>query len=158
MVYEPGREQAVPVPAGIELVVPTSDDDLVAMLVAQNEAYGDTAPTPTVEQVASQRAFLAAGGLGILARDALTGEPAGAGGCDVPANSTTELVAVGVREKFRRRGIAAAMTAQLVRAALAAGVTTVFLMAAHEAEARIYARVGFSQIGEVLHISLRSNG
>jgi ribosomal protein S18 acetylase RimI-like enzyme len=158
MVYEPDSEQEVLVRPGIELVVPTSDDDLLAMLVAQNEAYGDSPITPTLEQVESRRAFLEAGGLGILARDALTGEPAGAGGCDVPADSTTELVAVGVREKFRRRGIAAAMTAQLVRAALAAGVTTIFLMAAHEAEARIYARVGFSQIGEVLHISLRRDG
>jgi ribosomal protein S18 acetylase RimI-like enzyme len=157
MVYEPDSEQEVLVPPGIELVVPTSDDDLLAMLVAQNEAYGDTAPTPTLEQVESRRAFLEAGGIGILARDALTGEPAGAGGCDVPFKRTTELVAVGVREKFRRRGIAAAMTARLVRAALDAGVTTIFLMAAHEAEARIYARVGFSRVGEVLHISHRRN-
>ncbi|HET6312564.1 MAG TPA: GNAT family N-acetyltransferase [Chloroflexia bacterium] len=152
MVYEPGTEREVPVPAGIELVVPTTDEDLWGMLVAQNEAYGGSAPT--VEQVESQRAFLAAGGLGILAREAGTGEPAGAGGCTVPANGTTELVGVGVRDKFRRRGIAAAMTAHLVRDALSVGVTTVFLMAAHEAEARIYARAGFSQVGEVLHISL----
>jgi N-acetylglutamate synthase-like GNAT family acetyltransferase len=122
------------------------------MLTAQNEAYGGS--PPTVEQVESQRAFLAAGGLGILARDAVTGEPAGAGGCTVPADGTTELVAVGVRDRFRRRGIAAAMTARLVRDALAIGVTTVFLMAAHEAEARIYARAGFSRVEEVLHISL----
>jgi ribosomal protein S18 acetylase RimI-like enzyme len=154
MVYVPGGEQEVLVPAGIELVVPTTDDDVWAMLVAQNEAYGGSAPT--VEQVESQRAFLAAGGLGILARNAETGEPAGAGGCTVPANSTTELVAVGVRDEYRRRGIAAAMTDRLVRDALAAGVTTVFLMAAHEAEARIYSRVGFSRIGEVLHISMSS--
>jgi ribosomal protein S18 acetylase RimI-like enzyme len=152
MVYEPGSEQEVPVPAGIELIAPTTDDDLWGMLAAQNEAYGGSAPT--AEQVESQRAFLTAGGLAILARDAATGEPAGGGACTVPANGTTELAGVGVGEKFRRRGIAAAMTARLVRAALDAGVTTVFLMAAGEEEARIYARVGFSQVGEVLHISL----
>jgi hypothetical protein len=34
------------------------------------------------------------------------------------------------------------------------GVDLVFLMAAGEAEARIYARIGFTKIGEVLHISV----
>jgi predicted GNAT family acetyltransferase len=71
----------------------------------------------------------------------------------VPIDGITELAGVGVRKPFRRRGIAAALTALLAQDALARGVTTVFLMAAHEAEARIYARVGFSPIGEVLHIS-----
>jgi len=45
------------------------------------------------------------------------------------------------------------MTAWLVERALAAGTTHIFLMAAGEAEARIYGRVGFQQIGAVLHIS-----
>jgi len=35
----------------------------------------------------------------------------------------------------------------------AACTTNVFLMAAGEAEARIYGRVGFRLIGQVLHIS-----
>jgi hypothetical protein len=33
------------------------------------------------------------------------------------------------------------------------GVPTVFLMAHGEAEVRIYERVGFARVGEVLHIS-----
>jgi hypothetical protein len=41
-----------------------------------------------------------------------------------------------------------------VREAFDAGVTTAFLMAAHEEEKRIYNRAGFSTIGEILHISL----
>ncbi len=50
------------------------------------------------------------------------------------------------------RGSAAALTARLVQLAWDAGISLVFLMAAHEAEARIYARIGFHQIGEILDL------
>ena len=46
------------------------------------------------------------------------------------------------------------MVALLAQTMLDRGVDLVFLMAAGEAEARIYARIGFTQIGEVLHISV----
>lgn len=36
-----------------------------------------------------------------------------------------------------------------------AGVTVAFLMAAHEAEKRIYLGAGFSTTGEILHISFQ---
>src|SRR5437763_1794486 len=39
------------------------------------------------------------------------------------------------------------------RAAFAAVVAVAILMAAHEAEARIYRRAGYSPLGEILHIS-----
>ena len=42
---------------------------------------------------------------------------------------------------------------RLLEEAFAAGVTLPFLMAAAEAEERIYARAGFTTIGEILHIS-----
>jgi predicted GNAT family acetyltransferase len=73
--------------------------------------------------------------------------------CDVPFDHTTELAAIGVRMSYRRRGIAGAMTAWLVRKAFDMGTTTVFLIAALDAEARIYTRIGFAPIGTVLHIS-----
>jgi predicted GNAT family acetyltransferase len=62
---------------------------------------------------------------------------------------------VGVRAVYRRQGIAAAVTALLARTMLDRGVATVFLMAAGEAEGRIYERVGFRRVGEVLHVSRR---
>ena len=156
MVCPPGAVRDLPIPTGIELIAPKSDADLLAMLAAQNEAYGEGPPDPA--ELPERRAFLAAGGIAALARDAATGEPAGGGVCDVPANQTTELAGVGVREPFRRRGIAGALTSRLARDAFAAGITTVFLMAAGEAEARLYARVGFSRTSEVLHISLQESG
>jgi hypothetical protein len=45
------------------------------------------------------------------------------------------------------------MTAWLAREAFARDVSGVFLMALGEAEARIYARAGFTPASEVLHIS-----
>lgn len=152
MVYDRAAVQQVPDPDGIELLAPRSADDLLAMITAQNEAYGEGPPDPSA--AAERRSFLAAGGCAILARDALTGEPAGGGVCDVPTNSTTELTSIGVRPAYRRRGIAGAMTARLVNEAHASGTTTVFLMAESAATARIYARVGFVTTSDILHISL----
>jgi ribosomal protein S18 acetylase RimI-like enzyme len=152
MVCTPGAEREMPAPPGIELIGPRSDDEFFAMISAQNEAYGELTPTP--DQIAAQRAVVAAGAITVLARDAATAEPAGGGICDVPANGITELAGIGVRPSFRRRGIAGAMTVRLARDAFGVGVTTVFLMAGHNEERRIYERAGFVRIGEILHISL----
>lgn len=147
----PGSEKSLPVPPEIELIVPVSEAEMFATVVAQNEAYGEGAPSP--EDVDSLRKSLAAGGIAVLARVAATGEPAGAGMCTVPANQTTEIAGIGVRVPFRRRGIAGALTARLVREAFDAGVAVAFLMTLHEEEFRVYTRAGFCAIGEILHIS-----
>ena len=140
---------------GIDLVEPASDEDYRGAAAAQSEAYGGTGPPPE-HAVDSLRRSAAAGGVVVLARDGGTGEPAGAGICTAPEDGLTELTSVGVRAAFRRRGIAEAMTGRLAERAFAAGMTGVFLMAAGEGEARIYARAGFTRAGEVLHISLAS--
>ncbi|HET8845559.1 MAG TPA: GNAT family N-acetyltransferase [Ktedonobacteraceae bacterium] len=142
----------LPVPPGIELVQPTSDQELFAMLVAQNEAYGSDAP-PSEADLQRRRSSLAAGGIALLARARDTGEPVGGGLCDVPIRGVTELTSVGVRTAFRRQGIAGAMTSWLTRKAFAQGIQNVFLMAAGENEARIYARVGFARVAEVVGMS-----
>lgn len=142
-------------PPGITIASPATDDDLIDLMTAQNEAYGEG--PPDTHALAERRAFIAAGGIALLARDAVTGEAIGGGLCSVPYLNTTELTSVGIREPFRRRGIAAALTGVLTQAAFDVGVTTVFLMAAHEAEARIYARAGFKEIGVVLAIALTAH-
>lgn len=116
-----------------------------------NEAYGD--PPPDSASIARLCSSLAAGAIFVLARITATGEPVGAGVCSVPSNQTTEIAGIGVRAAFRRRGVAGALTTRLVQSAFAVGVSVPFLMAAHEAEKRIYARAGFSVVGEILHIS-----
>jgi ribosomal protein S18 acetylase RimI-like enzyme len=139
-------------PDGIEVRLAESDDDIRSAANAQDEAYGEPGSADDA-RVARVRESLEAGGLLVLARDRTTGEPAGGGACTPPHDGATELAGVGVRPAYRRRGIAAAVTALLAGTMLDRGVATVFLMAAGDGEARIYERVGFARIGEVLHIS-----
>ncbi len=151
MLCVPGAEQPLPQPEGIELVLPISDAELLATVMVQNEAYGEPAPSPDV--VPRLRTSLLAGQIAVLARVVATGEPVGAGICSVPHDGMTEIAGIGVCAPFRRRGVAGALTTRLVREAFEVGVTVAFLMAAHEAEGRIYTRAGFSTGGEILHIS-----
>ena len=140
-------------PAGIELVAPSTEVEFRGVAEVQWEAYEERDPIPD-SAIAGLRRTAETGGVVVFARDAETGEPAGAGLCVAPYDGVTELAAIGVREQFRRRGIAAAMAGWLTDAALAKGMTLVFLMAHGPDEARIYARAGFAEQGEVLHISL----
>ncbi|MBD2073678.1 GNAT family N-acetyltransferase [Phormidium sp. FACHB-592] len=151
MACAPGSEQGLPVPPGIELLLPASDADLLATVAVQNEAYG--APPPDSAAIAQLQHSLEAGGIAVLARMKATGEPVGAGVCTVPYHQTTEIAGIGVRAAFRRRGVAGAITTRLVQEAFTANISVPFLMAAHEAEERIYARAGFSVVGKILHIS-----
>ena len=151
MVCTPGGEKALPIPENIELVVPTSDSELRDTVTVQHEAYGESAPS--CEDVDRLRESLTMGAIAVLARDATTGEPAGAGQLTVPGEMTTEIAGIGVRASFRRRGIAGALTARLLREAFAAGVSVAFLTPGHDEEARIYSRAGFVPVGEILHIS-----
>ncbi len=151
MICYPGQEQALLPPAGIEFVVPATDAELYATVAVQNEAYGEPPPPP--EAAHRKRAGLAAGEIALLARVVASGEPVGAGICSLPLDGITEVAGIGVRAPFRRRGIAGALAIELIRAAFAAGVVVAFLMAEHDIEQRIYRRLGFSPIGEILHIS-----
>jgi ribosomal protein S18 acetylase RimI-like enzyme len=62
-------------------------------------------------------------------------------------DGVAEITGVGVLPSSRRRGLGAAVTALLAREALDRGVTTVFLSASDDAVARVYARIGFRQVG-----------
>jgi GNAT superfamily N-acetyltransferase len=57
-----------------------------------------------------------------------------------------EIVGVATLPVARRRGLASAVTAALARRALDDGASVVFLSAAEQAVAQIYARLGFRQI------------
>lgn len=95
MTCAPGSEQFLPIPSDIRLIVPVSDAEILATIEVQNEAYGDSAPSPG--DVHRLRSNLTAGGIAVLARVATTGEPAGAGVCSVPGDQTTEIAGIGVR-------------------------------------------------------------
>jgi GNAT superfamily N-acetyltransferase len=142
----------VAIPDGIELLAPATNDDFRGVADVQWEAYGEPGHLPQ-RAIDGLRRTADTGGLVVIARDSLTAEPAGGGLCVAPHDGVTELTSIAVRGAFRRRGIAAAMAGWLAQAAQDRGLS-VFLMAAGEDEARIYARAGFVQQGEVLHISL----
>jgi ribosomal protein S18 acetylase RimI-like enzyme len=141
-----------PAPDGVELVEADSEEDLRGVASVQWEAYGESGALPQ-RAVDGLRRTRDAGGLVVLARDTETGEAAGGGLCTGPYEGATELTSIGVRERFRRRGLAEAMTRRLAHNMQARGNDGVFLMAAGPAEARIYERAGFAIVSEILHIS-----
>jgi GNAT superfamily N-acetyltransferase len=151
MTCAPGEVHEVATPPGIDLLLVHTEDQLRAAAEVQNEAYGVDITEDA--DVARLRGVVASGGLVALARDATSGEPAGSGPLTTPHEGVSELAAVGVREPFRRRGIAAALTALLTRHGPAVGITTPFLTPEGDAEERIYQRAGYTRTTEMLHIS-----
>jgi len=141
----------LPLPTGIVFGPPDSPAELLATATAQNIAYGGGGATE--HDSARLRATIEAGGLVIRALDRATGAVAGAGLYTAPIAGVTEIAAVGVLPAYRRRGIGGALCVHLAREAFVAGIALPFLMAAGEAEERMYARAGFATISRVLFIS-----
>lgn len=154
MAWVDATKADTPEPAGIRLVLPSSDAELAATRQAQRQAYGSPG-SPGPEALARLRSDIEAGAIVVLATDVASGEPAGAVHCSIPSGGVTELFGVAVPAAFRQRGIARALTARAVHEAVAAGVDTVFLVPANEAvERRVYAREGFARVSEMLEMSL----
>ena len=84
-----------------------------------------------------------------LSRTAAAFDPDGplAVGTHQPVNGVTEVVGIATLPAARRRGLGAVVTAALVEDAWTRGVRTVFLSAGSADVARVYARIGFRQIG-----------
>ncbi len=150
MLCPPGSAVATPVPAGVELLVPGTDEEIRGMLVAQYEAFGEPADIPDTE-VAKTRERVRAGGFAVLAT--VAGEPAGGGVAETIVDGTTEVAGIAVREAYRRRGIGAAVTAFLTAAVHDAGARTVFLTPAGVPQQRMYARVGYAPAGGMVHLT-----
>ena len=73
-------------------------------------------------------------------------EPVGTG-VSHSLKGAAEIVGVVTRKDRRRRGVAAAITSELVRRHFANGGDFAFLDAANEEAARVYERLGFSRFG-----------
>jgi GNAT superfamily N-acetyltransferase len=83
----------------------------------------------------------------------LDGQAASAGQYTPPSDGLVELVGIATLEPFRRKGLAAALTAQAVQTAFAAGVEVACLSAGDEAASRVYQRAGFYQAAVMLAYS-----
>ena len=131
----------VPAPEGVVIArVLAEGGDVRALLTTAAEAFGEGPPTDA--QVAAY------GGRGHLARAG--GEPAGAAFHSSIADGVSELGGIGVRERFRRRGIAAALTGASAAAAVAAGAQLCFLTPGDDGAERVYARAGFARAGTTM--------
>jgi len=75
--------------------------------------------------------------------------PVAVGSCQA-TGGVAEITGVGVLPTHRRQGLGAAVTALLAADALERGVQTVFLSATDHAVARVYARIGFREIGTAM--------
>jgi GNAT superfamily N-acetyltransferase len=128
VVAAPASTPSVPLdragPAERDAAVATPDPDAVALAAAGIRA-GRTA-----------EAVLRTPAEGILARGGLQ-----------RANGAAEIVGVATLPSARRRGYGAAVSAALARHALDRGDDLVFLSAASEDVARVYARIGFHRVG-----------
>lgn len=136
------RDQARTVlpPDGVTLT-PVAPDDAPAYRILGAEAFGS--PPPTERELAAPPP---AGGL--LAR--LDGEPVGIGVHTTVAEGVSEVAGIGVREAFRRRGIAAAITYAAATAAFLEGAELCFLTPGDEGAERVYARAGFTRAGTTM--------
>jgi ribosomal protein S18 acetylase RimI-like enzyme len=130
----------VPVPDGVVIARALGSVDARALLRVAAEAFG--AEPPTEAEVAAYQ------GRGMLAR--ADGEAAGAASRSDIAEGVSELAGIGVRERFRRRGIAAALTAAAAADAFAAGAELCFLTPGDEGAERVYERAGFTRAGTTM--------
>ena len=141
-------------------LVPADDPDLALVRAAVDVGFG-TAGTAVGEASTPERDASAASHPETGARVAALIEAglmvfAGAfdpdagpvgGGSHNPRGDTTEIVGVAVLPAFRRRGLAAAITALLAQDARRHGVETVFCSAQNDDVARVYESVGFRRVG-----------
>jgi GNAT superfamily N-acetyltransferase len=140
-------------PEGTHVVLVEDDRQCRDGLEIRHEAFGEPDPV-TDADVARAWSSILKGGVTALVIDSGSGEAVASGACLVPYDGVTELTSIGVRPAWRRRGIGAAITASLARAALLAGNELVYLTPAHDEGERLYERVGFITVGESLHLGL----
>ncbi|MBF9071569.1 GNAT family N-acetyltransferase [Streptacidiphilus fuscans] len=137
---------------GPKVETPVSDADYLAVAAALAEAFGgESAASP--EGTARLRRTQEGGGAVRFVR-APDGSCAGGGQCSAPAAGTAELAGVGTRPAHRGRGVAAAVTEALARAAFVGGAGSVWLEYSGDGSRRVYERVGFRPQGTRLYMSL----
>ena len=152
------------VPEGIDVrIVSPEDPDLILAWAVPGVAFGHSG-TAIGEAGVTERDKIAANhdaaiiemlrsrlqaGRTVLATASGPNGPLAAGSYQL-AGDTAEITGIGVLPTNRRRRLAAAVTRALAADALAHGARTVFLSATDAAVARIYARLGFREIGTSL--------
>jgi len=144
------RDVAAPAGVTLEAVPAGADPELVrTTLQTATQAFGEPAGSVTDDDVARVGNVTIDGSL-VLAR--ADGAPAGAGQALLPQEGVCEVVGIGVLEPFRGRGIGAALTAVITRAAFAGGTELATLTPGDEGAHRIYARCGYVPLTEIVFL------
>ncbi|MFG1606270.1 GNAT family N-acetyltransferase [Actinoplanes sp. NPDC049265] len=151
------------VPDGFELRQPVSDEDVAALISAQNEAFGGE-PVASPADVDRLRRRQAEGGVAVLAVSAGDVAPGpdgqgrgacvGGGQAVPPRDAVSEVTGIAVRRPYRRRGLAGAITAAVTARLFAADVGVAWLEASGEESWRVYERVGYRPAGRRLYLRL----
>jgi ribosomal protein S18 acetylase RimI-like enzyme len=154
--------RAAPSPASAVVRLARTDDDLArwnaVAMVAFDAGGTGTGPEGIDEldrmteradpdSIAFARERLA-DGFTVMAGAVVVDDPV-AIGSHQPLEGVAEITGVATLPAFRRQGLGAAVTSLLVRDAFNRGVTTVFLSAGGDEVARVYASLGFRELGHV---------
>ncbi|MEW1551188.1 GNAT family N-acetyltransferase [Streptomyces tsukubensis] len=147
-------------PDGPLVLTPRTDEEYAAIDAALCEAFGGE-DEPSPEGAARLRrtqetggAIRYAAGLGAGAGVAEGAGCSGAGICSPVAEGTAELAGIGTRPECRGRGVAAAVTAALTRAAFDEGAASAWLEASGGGSRRVYERLGYRATGTRLYLTL----
>ncbi|GLZ77300.1 hypothetical protein Afil01_21070 [Actinorhabdospora filicis] len=140
----------VPAPEGVTIVDALDEDAWYGAAAVQFPAFGEAVPGREGAISWKRRSVSRGGAVAVALVD---GEYAGAGEYTPPIGGVCEVAGIAVGEKWRRRGIASAITAHLTRRALGEGVRTAWLDPADEGAQRVYARAGYVYVGESLHMT-----
>lgn len=151
MTCTPDSARSVPVFKGLEVKHLDGNaviEDVQAFVTVQRRAFGkeDAAAATSNEALQFRQRFSSV--QFFLAR--LNGEPVGAGSLTQPDNGIAELAGISTAPAYRRRGVAAAVTAYIAQFGFERGLDTLFLTAADERAGRVYERVGFVPSGGAL--------
>lgn len=156
-----GTAAPVPVPDGVTVAVLGPDDPALAAALAVPEvgfAHPDHriggAGTADLDLAAGARvARRLAGQLrtgGIVLAAAVRDGTVLSSGRHQPVRGVSEIVGVATLPAARRQGLAAAVTAALVRQARGYGVEVLFLSAGDDDTARLYRRLGFRPLATAM--------
>ena len=136
-------EEPVALSSDAEIVVVRKGSPHVGGLMrAQMAAFGE--PPPTDEQIERWD------GRSVAAL--VDGEVVGGASWTVVLDGMTEVAGIGVLERFRRRGIAGALTAEATRQGFLEGASLAVLVPGHEDAARVYERAGFADMSRMIHV------
>ncbi len=152
LVCTPESAVMPPTPHGFGLSEPATEDELAALVSAQNDAFGGE-PVATEADVARVQRLRSRGGVAVMAVTD-DGICAGGGQAVPPRGGVSEVAGIAVRKPYRRRGLAGAVTAAITRSLFAGGAEIAWLEASGEDAWRVYERVGYRPAGKRLYVAL----